>query len=132
MPGYLHQMRSAVRQSIYGCVLVALVCLATLSVRGQDQGPMAAPPKFEVNRIPSVPHPGPPPIPVEQIIQKFAANEDMMKKVFDTYDFTQTVRVEELADAGGKFTASGEIYTKPGGGRFWRLTSQPVSNMKAV
>jgi hypothetical protein len=93
---------------------------------------MVAPPKFEVNRIPSVPHPGPPPIPVEQIVQKFAANEDVMKKAFDTYDFTQTVRVEELADLGGKFTASGEVYTKPTGGRFWRLTSQPVSNMKVM
>jgi hypothetical protein len=99
---------------------------------GQDQGPMGAPPKFEVNRIPSVPHPGPPPIPVEQIIDRFAANEDMMKKVFDTYDFTQTVRVEELDDPGGKFTASGEVYSRPSGGRFWRLTSQPISNMKVM
>ncbi len=77
---------------------------------------MAAPPKFEVNRIPSVPHPGPPPIPVEQIVQKFAANEDVVKKVFDTYDFTQTVRVEELDDLGGKFTVSGEVYSRPSGG----------------
>jgi hypothetical protein len=93
---------------------------------------MAAPPKFEVNRIPSVPHPGPPPIPVEQIVQKFAANEDVVKKVFDTYDFTQTVRVEELDDLGGKFTVSGEVYSRPSGGRFWRITSQPVSNMKVM
>ena len=93
---------------------------------------MAAPPKFEVNRIPSVPHPGPPPIPIEQIIQKLAANEDVMKKVFDSYDFTQAVRVEELGDPGGKFTASGEVYTRPSGGRFWRITSQPVSTMKVM
>jgi hypothetical protein len=93
---------------------------------------MAAPPKFEVNRIPSVPHPGPPPLPVEQIVQRLAANEDLMKQVFDTYDFTQTVRVEELDDPGGKFTASGEVYTKPSGGRFWRITSQPASNMKVM
>jgi hypothetical protein len=93
---------------------------------------MEAPPKFEVNRIPSVPHPGPPPIPVEQIIQKFAANEDMMKQAFDTYNFTQTVRVEELDDPGGKFTASGDVYTKPNGGRFWRLTSPPVSNIETM
>jgi hypothetical protein len=111
---------------------VALLCLGVLFARAQDQGPMAAPPKFEVNRIPSVPHPGPPPIPVEQIVQKFAANEDMMKRAFDTYDFTQAIRVEELGDPGGKFTASGEVYTKPSGGRFWRITSQPVSTMKVV
>jgi hypothetical protein len=113
-------------------LLIALLCLVALSTRSQDQGPIAAPPKFEVNRIPSVPHPGPPPIPVEQIIQKFSANEDVMKKAFDAYDFTQTVRVEELADPGGKFTVSGEVYTKPSGGRSWRITSQPVSNMKVM
>ena len=84
---------------------------------------MAAPPKFEVNRIPSVPHPGPPPIPMEQIIQKFAANEDMMKKAFEGYDFTQSIRVEELGDPGGKFSVSGQMYTKPSGGRFFRITS---------
>ncbi len=57
---------------------------------------MAPPPTYDVKRIPSVPHPGPPPIPQEQIIQKFAANEDVMKKAYDTYDFTQTLRIEEV------------------------------------
>ena len=113
-------------------MLAVLVGISAFLTRAQDQGPMAAPPKFEVNRIPSVPHPGPPPIPVEQIVQKFAANEDVVKKVFDTYDFTQTVRVEELDDLGGKFTVSGEVYSRPNGGRFWRITSQPVSNMKVM
>ena len=93
---------------------------------------MAPPPKFEVKRIPSVPHPGPPPIPVEEIIQKFAANEDAMKAVYVTYDFTQTVRVEELTDPGGKFTATGEVYTKPGGARYWRVTEPPQSNLKIM
>ena len=100
--------------------------------RAQDQGPMAPPPKFEVKRIPSVPHPGPPPIPVQEIIQKFAANEDVMKAVYATYHFTQTVRVEELSDVGGKFTATGDVYTKPGGGRYWRVTAPPQSNLKAM
>ena len=125
-------MSNAIRGSKYACCLIALVCLSSLPAGAQDQGPMAAPPKFEVNRIPSVPHPGPPPIPMEQIIQKFAANEDMMKKAFDGYDFTQTIRVEELGDPGGKFTVSGQMYTKPSGGRFFRITAQPVSNMKVM
>ena len=64
---------------------------------------MAPPPTYDVKRIPSVPHPGPPPIPQEQIIQKFAANEDVMKKAYDTYDFTQTLRIEEVSESGGKF-----------------------------
>ncbi len=125
----LRRKREVCRAALLGLLLPSIVGLVA---RPQDQGPMSAPPKFEVNRIPSVPHPGPPPIPIEQIIQKFASNEDATKRVFDNYDFTQTVRVEELDDPGGKFTVGGEVYTRPNGGRFWRITSQPVSNTKVL
>jgi hypothetical protein len=113
--------------------LLALVLLfgAAPPARAQDnQGPMAPPPKFEVKRIPSVPHPGPPPIPQEEIIRKFAASEDAAKKVYDTYNFTQTIRLEELTNPGGKFTVTGEQYTRPDGGRFWRVKKQPESSLK--
>lgn len=113
--------------------LLALVLLfgGAPPARAQDnQGPMAPPPKFEVKRIPSVPHPGPPPIPQEEIIRKFAASEDAAKRVYDTYNFTQTIRLEELTNPGGKFTVTGEQYTKPDGGRFWRVKKQPESSLK--
>jgi len=131
MPGYFDRAMGAAPRCALVCVL-AVMSLAPTVARAQDQGPMAAPPKFEVNRIPSVPHPGPPPIPIEQIVQKLSANEDAMKEAYDGYDFTQTIRVEELGDPGGKFTVSGEMYRKPTGSRFWRITAQPVSNMKAM
>jgi hypothetical protein len=95
-----------------------------------DQGPMAPPPKFDVRRIPSVPHPGPPPIPAQEIIQKFAANEDAAKKTYDTYTFKETIRIEELSDPGGKFTVTGEQYTKPDGQRYWRATGKAESDLK--
>jgi hypothetical protein len=104
--------------------------VAAVSVRAQDAGPMPPPPTYKVNRIPSVPHPGPPPIPVEEIIHKFTANEDTAKKIYDQYDFTQTIRVEELTDGGGKFTASGEVYTRPDGARYLRIVKPAVSNLK--
>ncbi|HWW52001.1 MAG TPA: hypothetical protein VN044_09740, partial [Verrucomicrobiae bacterium] len=78
------------------------VLLATLLFSGsvpalsQDQGPLAPPPKFEVKRLPSVPHPGPPPMPEQEIVRKFAENEEVMKKAYDTYNFTQAIRIEEL------------------------------------
>jgi len=93
---------------------------------------MAPPPTYDVKRIPAVPHPGPPPIPEQEIISKFAANEDTMKKVFDTYDFTQAVRIEELTTGGGKFTATGQVFTRPDGKRYWRVTTQPVSTLKLM
>jgi hypothetical protein len=98
----------------------------------QDPGPMAPPPKFEVKRIPTVPHPGPPPIPEQQIIKTFAANEDIAKKVYDSYNFTETIRIEELGEAGGKFSATGEQYIRPDGDRVWRVSKAPESNLKSV
>ena len=116
--------------SIIG-LLAIVCCAAALAARAQDnQGPMAPPPKFEVKRIPSVPHPGPPPIPEQEIIRRFAANEDAAKKVYESYDFEQTIRIEELSNPGGKFTVTGEEYTRPDGQRFWRVVKPAESTLK--
>lgn len=111
-------------------LLSALLLAVALPARAQDEGPMAPPPKFEVKRLPSVPHPGPPPIPEQVIIQKFAAAEDVAKKVYDTYNCTQDIRIEELSPPGGKFTVTGMLYTRPDGTRYWRVTKPPESNLK--
>lgn len=110
--------------------LTVLLALASNTAAQDSVGPMAPPPKFEVKRIPSEPHPGPPPIPAEEIIRKFAANEDLMKQKFDTYDYTQTIRIDELADPGGKFSVTGEVYTRPDGQRYMRVDKQPETSLK--
>jgi hypothetical protein len=110
--------------------LALLFAAGRTAAQDNNQGPMAPPPKFEVHRMPSVPHPGPPPIPEQQIIQKFATNEDLAKKAYDTYSFTLTIRIEELADPGGKFTAVGESYLKPDGQRYWRVAKPLQSTLK--
>jgi len=112
-------------------ILLAMLALAAAPrVRAQDPGPMAPPPKFEVKRIPAQPHPGPPPIPESEIIRRFAANEDVMKKEYDEYNFARTIRVEELTDPGGKFIVSGIVYTKPDGERTLRIEKPPEANLK--
>ena len=109
----------------------ALLLFFAASARAQDStGPLAPPPKYEVKRLPSEPHPGPPPVPEQEIIQKLAANEDVMKQKYETYDFTQTIRIEELADPGGKFSVTGEVYTRPDGQRYMRVDKQPESDLK--
>jgi hypothetical protein len=118
-------------KTLFSFALLALLAVATNAFAQNTTGPMAPPPKFEVKRIPTEPHPGPPPVPVEVIIQKFSANEDIMKQKFDTYDFTQTIRIEELADPGGKFNVTGEVYTRSDGQRYMRVDKQPESNLKA-
>jgi hypothetical protein len=103
---------------------------AVVRAQGDGQGPIAPPPKYEVKRIPSVPHPGPPPIPQQEIVRRLAAAEDAARKVYETYDFMQTIRIEELSTPGGKFTVTGEEYTRPDGQRMWRVVKPPESNLK--
>jgi hypothetical protein len=109
---------------------LALLCAAATGAQDNNQGPMAPPPKFEVHRMPSVPHPGAPPIPEQQIIERFAQNEDAARKAYDTYSFTLTIRIEELVDSGGKLTAVGESYVKPDGQRYWRVAKPLQSTLK--
>lgn len=101
-------------------------------VTKDGSGPLTPPPKFEVKRIPAEPHPGPPPIPQEEIIKRFSASEDVMQKLYETYTFAQTIRVEELGDPGGKFTVSGQVYTKPDGAHWFRVTKEAESDLKSI
>jgi hypothetical protein len=70
---------------------------------------MAAPRNL-MKRIPTQPHP-PAADSEPEIIRKFAANEDVMKKEYDEYSFARTIRTEDLTDPGGKFVMSGVVYT---------------------
>jgi hypothetical protein len=132
--GHVH-LRIAMksRHAIVGCA-VALAAVLSAGSRAatfaQNEGPLPPPPKFEVKRIPAVPHPGPPPIPVDTIVQKFAASEDAEQKIYDGWDFVQDVRIEELSNDGGKFEVIGEMYTRPDGKRFWRVLRPIQSNLK--
>jgi hypothetical protein len=111
---------------------IAALSFTATALRAQDPGPQAPPPTFKVERIPAEPHPGPPPVPIEVIIQRFAANEDVMKKVYDAYDFTQSIRLDELTDPGGKFSVTGEVYTKADGQRYMRVTKPAESSLKLM
>jgi len=131
----MSRRRISVRQMNGRSIMVAIGMAAMLAGAGaaafaQNEGPLPPPPKFEVQRIPAVPHPGPPPIPVDTIIEKFAANEDAEKKIYDNSDFIQDVRIEEMSNGGGKFEVIGEMYTRPDGKRFWRVLRPIQSNLK--
>ena len=111
--------------------LLALAGASAAWPQAQDQkGPIPPPPKFEVHRISNEPTPPAPPLPESEIIKRFAANEDVMKKEYDESIFNQTVRVEEETEPGGKFVVSGEIYTKPDGERYMRVIKPPESDLK--
>ncbi|MGH9773994.1 MAG: hypothetical protein ACRD50_03495 [Candidatus Acidiferrales bacterium] len=116
-------------------LLAAMIAAAATSgiSRAQIAGPVPPPPKYEVHRIGTIPTPDAPPVPADEIIRRFTANEDIAKKLYDATDFDQTVRVQELsgdAGRGGEFEISGELYVKPDGQRFERITKPPVSTLK--
>ena len=111
---------------------VMFVGLFTSANAQSSKGPIAPPPKYEATRVSNEPHPAAPPIPEEEIVKKFAANEDVMKKAYDAYTFSQTIRVEEMTDPGGKFTATGEVSFKPDGQRYMRVTKPPESDLQIM
>jgi len=110
-----------------GALLFGVVASANAQ---SSKGPIAPPPKYEATRVSNEPHPAAPPIPEGEIVKKFAANEDVMKKQYDAYTFSQTVRVEEMTDPGGKFTATGEVSFNSEGQRYMRVTKPPESDLK--
>jgi len=76
-----------------------------------------------------------PPLPVEEIIRRFAAKETEFKKARDNYTYKQSVEVREF-DAygypGGEFRRTSEIIFTPGGERFERITYEPPATLKMV
>jgi hypothetical protein len=113
-------------------LVIAALLAAGIPSSAQSAGPQAPPPKFEVKRISAEPHPGPPPIPEQEIIERFATNEDVMKKVFDTYNFQESIRLDEQTDPGGKFTVTGFMYIRPDGQRYLRVETPPESTLKLM
>jgi hypothetical protein len=74
-----------------------------------------------------------PAIPVEEIIQKFAAKETEFKRARDNYTYRQTVRVLELDDDGavrGKYELVSDIIFTPQGKRIERVVHAPVSTLR--
>jgi hypothetical protein len=111
--------------------LAILFAVSPQPACAQASGPVSPPPNTEVKRLPTQPaNVKPPPIPAEEIIRRFTANEDAMKKAFDQFSYNQTIRVKEMSDPAGEFAVSGEMYMKSDGERYERIVKQPVSTLK--
>jgi hypothetical protein len=76
-----------------------------------------------------------PRMPVEQIIQSFAARETEFAAARDNYTYRQTVRVQELDNDGavrGKFELVSDIIFTPAGKRIERVVFAPVATLKRI
>jgi hypothetical protein len=115
---------------VIAVTLIAVFAAATGIALAQSSGPVAPPPNHEVKRLPTQPEAKAPPIPADEIIHRFAANEDVMKKAFDQFSYNQTIRVKEMSDPAGEYVVAGEMYVKSDGQRYERIATQPISTLK--
>jgi|HubBroStandDraft_2_1064218.scaffolds.fasta_scaffold44027_2 hypothetical protein len=78
---------------------------------------------------------GPPTMPVEDIIQKFAAREAEFKIERDNFTYTQTFTIQTLDPANrpdGEYTMTSEIVFTPTGKRFERVTYAPPPTLERI
>jgi hypothetical protein len=81
-------------------------------------GPQAPPKRPEVVRIPTTPVPDTPPIPPEEIIRRFASQEDVFARAHAQYTYRKSVRVDEIGPDGkpsGQAEVVTELVTRPDG-----------------
>jgi hypothetical protein len=131
---------------------IAAAILA-LTLPAQQQGPLpppaagtvappVAPPKRDVappvaqrDSSTSEISTAPPPVPVEKIIQQFAAHEEEFRKERDNYTYTQTFVIQTIDSDGmpdGEHRMTSEILFTPGGKRFERVTDAPVPTLQRI
>ncbi len=78
---------------------------------------------------------GPPTMPIEEVVQKFAAQEAEFKIERDNFTYTQTFTIQTL-DAthrpDGEYTMSSEIVFTPTGKRYEHVTYAPAPTLERI
>jgi hypothetical protein len=78
---------------------------------------------------------GPPTLPVDEIIQKFAAREAEFKTERDNFTYTQTFTIQTIDSSGrpdGEYTMTSEIVFTPAGKRFEKVTYAPAPTLERI
>jgi hypothetical protein len=78
---------------------------------------------------------GPPTMPIDQIIQKFAAQEAEFKLERDNFTYTQRFTIQTLDTTGrpdGEYTMGSEIVFTPAGKRYEKVTYAPTSTLERI
>jgi hypothetical protein len=75
---------------------------------------------------------GPPPMPIPELIQKFATRESALKEARGNYTYTQKVMVKDYGpggEEGGIFQQTSDIVFTPEGKRYEKITNAPVGTL---
>ena len=78
---------------------------------------------------------GPPTMPVEEIVQKFAAREAEFKIERDNFTYTQTFTIQTLDNTGhpdGEYMMTSEIVFTPAGKRYEHVTYAPTPTLERI
>ncbi len=144
----LRQARRAPRIA----ALLAGSLVFALPLAAQQPGPLPPPPAGSVPP-PVAPRPkevappvaqrdasseistAPPKVPVEQIIQQFAAREEEFRKERDHYTYTQTFSIQTIDENGmpdGEYRMTSDILFTPDGKRFEKVTDAPAPTLQRI
>ncbi|HZC66583.1 MAG TPA: hypothetical protein VE545_08410 [Candidatus Dormibacteraeota bacterium] len=132
----------------------AAALLLSLPVSAQQTGPLPAPPPSQQTPAQAPPHktpenapgmiapqtgthldPAPPPIPIPDLVQKFAAREAEFKVERDNYTYTQTFIMDTIDQDGqtdGEFRMTSDILFTPGGKRYEHVTDAPTPSLQRI
>lgn len=135
-------------------VLLTVASVCCMSLGAQLQGPLPTPPanssasQNKTEAAPATPMQGttsqgansnisnqPPALPVDQIIQRFAAREAEFKKERDNYTYTQTFVIETIDSDGmadGEYQMKSDVLFTPDGKRYEKVTYAPASTLQRI
>jgi len=108
---------------------------ASLFSPAAQQGPIAPPKMPEVVRIPTNPAPEKAPIPPDEIVRRFSAQEDAYARALGNYTYRRTVRLQELGPDGrpaGQSEVVTEIVVGDDGSRRQRPVSRSDSTLHVL
>ena len=151
MAGILSRRGMKNRRRAAIMVFAALIILSLFStLSAQQQGPMKPPagmtPPSGEQAKPARASPStkasppaistePPPIPIDQIIQRFAAREAEFKTERENYTYTQTFIIQTLDLSGrvdGEYRMTSEIVFTPEGKRYENVTNAPPPTLERI
>ena len=121
------------RTAMISFVCLAAVC-AFVPLNAGQQGSMAQPPVSTAAPAQNATL-GPPTMPIEEIVQKFAAREAEFKTERDNFTYTQSFTIQTLDSSGrpdGEYTMTSEIVFTPSGKRFERVTYAPTPTLERI
>lgn len=135
-------------RAVAAFVLLFTAFFVCLSLGAQQEGPMklpspapSAPTKAESTpattrqSAPSGISSEPPSMPVDQIIQRFAARELEFKRERDNFTYEQTFVIQTIDFDGrvdGEYRLTSDIVFTPAGKRYEKITDAPQPNLKGI